>query len=400
MASQREMLLVPSKVEGVMAARATGHDCIPTLWNCYVPAFLRHANFSHLSTLTSTVVAQPSSYPEKLEEEVPVMDMLVDSFGRKHTYLRISVTERCNLRCHYCMPAEGVDLTSKTKLLTQEELIRLATIFVTAGVDKIRLTGGEPTVRSDIEELCRNLRALPGLKTLAMTTNGLVLARKLPQLSHAGLDSLNISLDTLVPAKFEFITRRKGHSKVLESIEAALDLGYNPVKVNCVIMRGFNDDEICDFVDMTRDKAINIRFIEFMPFDGNVWNSKKLVSFAEMKEILAKRFPSLQRLTEHPTDTAKNFYVDGFKGTVSFITSMTDHFCAGCNRLRLLADGNFKVCLFGPSEVSLRDAIRAGADDSMLKGIISVAVKKKKAAHAGMFEIARTPNRPMIRIGG
>lgn len=391
---------VLSTRDGIMVAKKAGPTCNPGFRNAYNSGCFNSAALSHLSTFSLQAAAQPMPYTEKLEEELSTMDMLVDSFGRKHTYLRISVTERCNLRCHYCMPADGVELTSNTKLLSQDEFIRLAKLFVTAGVDKIRLTGGEPTVRPDIEELCRNLRALPGLKTLAMTTNGVVLARKLPQLRAAGLNSLNISLDTLVPAKFEFITRRKGHSKVLESIEAALDLHYSPVKVNCVVMRGFNDDEMCNFVDLTRDKAINVRFIEFMPFDGNVWNSRKLVSFAEMKEILANRFPTLQRLKDHVSDTAKNFRVDGFKGTVSFITSMTEHFCAGCNRLRLLADGNFKVCLFGPSEVSLRDAIRAGADDTQLQAIISAAVKKKKAAHAGMFEIARTPNRPMIHIGG
>eukprot|EP00250_Pteridium_aquilinum_P003104 c13435_g1_i1 orf=387-1622(-) len=358
------------------------------------PSSFHTISWSHnLSTYTAAPMPQ-------VEAESPVSDMLVDRFGRKHTYLRVSVTERCNLRCQYCMPADGVELTPNTKLLSRDELERVAQLFVLSGVDKIRLTGGEPTVRPDIVELCSSLRALPGLKTLAMTSNGLVLGRKLAQLRDAGLDALNISLDTLVPAKFEFMTRRKGHSKVMEAIDAALDLGYNPVKINCVVMRGFNEDEICDFVELTRDKSINVRFIEFMPFDGNVWNAKKLVSFLEMKETMASRFPSLQRLKDHSSETAKNFYVEGFKGTVSFITSMTEHFCAGCNRLRLLADGNFKVCLFGPSEVSLRDAIRNGADDDALREIINAAVKKKKAAHAGMFELAQTPNRPMIHIGG
>ncbi|KAH7423925.1 hypothetical protein KP509_12G081300 [Ceratopteris richardii] len=327
-------------------------------------------------------------------------DILVDRFGRRHNYLRISLTERCNLRCQYCMPADGVDLTPSSKLLSQAELERVAKLFVSAGVNKIRLTGGEPTIRPDIEEICSFLRALPGLKTLAMTTNGIVLGRKLSKLRDAGLDSLNISLDTLVPAKFEFMTRRKGHSKVMEAIDAALEMGYNPLKINCVIMRGFNEDEICDFVELTREKAINVRFIEFMPFDGNVWNDKKLVSFLEIKHLVERQFPSLRRLNDHASETAKNFSIEGFKGTLSFITSMTEHFCAGCNRLRLLADGNFKVCLFGPSEVSLRDAIRSGADDNALRELINAAVKRKKAAHAGMFELAKTPNRPMIHIGG
>lgn len=171
----------------------------------------------------------------QIEGEPRVSDMLVDKFGRKHTYLRVSVTERCNLRCQYCMPAEGVDLTPNTNLLSREELERVTKLFVLSGVDKIRLTGGEPTVRPDIEEICSSLSALPGLKTLAMTSNGLVLGRKLPLLRAAGLDSLNISLDTLVPAKFEFLTRRKGHSKVMEAINTALDIGYNPVKVLLVL---------------------------------------------------------------------------------------------------------------------------------------------------------------------
>ncbi|KAG8646377.1 hypothetical protein MANES_10G152100v8 [Manihot esculenta] len=303
-----------------------------------------------------------------------VSDMLIDSFGRMHTYLRISLTERCNLRCQYCMPAEGVELTPSPKLLTQNEIVRLASLFVSSGVDKIRLTGGEPTVRKDIEEICLQLSNLKGLNTLAMTTNGIALKRKLPKLKECGLTSLNISLDTLVPAKFEFMTRRKGHERVMESINAAIDCGYNPVKVNCVVMRGFNDDEICDFIELTRDKPINIRFIEFMPFDGNVWNVKKLVPYSEMLDRVSKKFTELKRLQDHPTDTAKNFKIDGHLGTVSFITSMTEHFCAGCNRLRLLADGNFKVCLFGPSEVSLRDPLRSGADEPELREIIGAAV--------------------------
>ncbi|XP_044487767.1 GTP 3',8-cyclase, mitochondrial-like isoform X2 [Mangifera indica] len=318
--------------------------------------------------------------------------MLIDSFGRMHTYLRVSLTERCNLRCQYCMPAEGVDLTPSPQLLSLNEILRLANLFVTSGVNKIRLTGGEPTIRKDIEQVCYHLSSLKGLKKLSMTTNGLTLARKLPKLKECGLTNLNISLDTLVPAKFEFLTRRKGHQRVLESIDAAIEVGYNPLKVNCVVMRGFNDDEMCDFVEMTYDKPINVRFIEFMPFDGNVWNIKKLVPYTEMLDTVVQKFPGLKRLQDHPMETAKNFKIDGHCGTVSFITSMTEHFCAGCNRLRLLADGNFKV--------SLRDPLRRNATDDELREIIGAAVKRKKASHAGMFDIAKTTNRPMIHIGG
>ncbi|CAA6672310.1 unnamed protein product [Spirodela intermedia] len=298
--------------------------------------------------------------------------MLVDKFGRMHNYLRISLTERCNLRCQYCMPDEGVELTPSPQLLSQDEIIRLASIFVGAGVDKIRLTGGEPTIRKDIDDICLRLSSLMGLKKLAITTNGLTLAKRLPRLKECGLNLVNISLDTLVPAKFEFMTRRKGHERVMDSIDAAIQLGYNPV--NCVIMRGINDDEICDFVELTREKPINVRFIEFMPFDGNVWNVKKLVPYAEMMDRVLQKYRGVRRLKDHPTDTAKNFMVDGHLGTISFITSMTEHFCSGCNRLRLLADGNFKVCLFGPSEVSLRDPLRSGVDDSGMREIIGCAV--------------------------
>ncbi|XP_056161420.1 GTP 3',8-cyclase, mitochondrial isoform X2 [Syzygium oleosum] len=298
-------------------------------------------SLDHYGTSMYTTCAKLCEDPSK---ESSPSDMLIDSFGRLHTYLRISLTERCNLRCQYCMPAEGVELTPSSQLLSPNEIVSLANLFVTSGVNKIRLTGGEPTIRKDIEDICLQLSSLKGLKTLAMTTNGITLARKLPKLKEFGLNSINISLDTLVPAKFEFLTRRKGHEKVLESINAAIDLGYNPVKV--------------------------------------------------------VKYQGLQRIQDHPSETAKNYRIDGHHGTVSFITSMTEHFCAGCNRLRLLADGNFKVCLFGPSEVSLRDPLRAGAEEDELREIISSAVKRKKAAHAGMFDIAKTANRPMVHIGG
>ncbi|CAA2988178.1 GTP 3',8-cyclase, mitochondrial-like [Olea europaea var. sylvestris] len=361
----------------------------------------QHLRIGHINVSTSKMFSTScGTLSEDAIKDNPVSDMLIDSFGRQHTYLRISLTERCNLRCQYCMPAEGAELTPSPELLSTNEIVRLANLFVSSGVEKIRLTGGEPTVRKDIEEICLQLSNLNGLKTLAMTTNGIILERKLPSLKECGLSLLNISLDTLVPAKFEFMTRRKGHERVMKSIDAAIELGYNPVKLNCVVMRGFNDDEICDFVELTREKPINVRFIEFMPFDGNVWNVKKLVSYSEMLDRVAKRFTGLQRIRDHPSETAKNFRINGHQGTVSFITSMTENFCAGCNRLRLLADGNFKVCLFGPSEVSLRDPLRHGVDDKELKEIIGAAVKRKKAAHAGMFDIAKTPNRPMIHIGG
>eukprot|EP00892_Ulva_mutabilis_P001496 jgi/Ulvmu1/11347/UM075_0007.1 len=326
--------------------------------------------------------------------------VLKDTFGRAHTYLRISLTERCNLRCQYCMPAEGIDLTPREELLTAAEIGRLARIFVSEGVDKIRLTGGEPTLRKDLQGIAAELGSLPGLKTLAMTSNGVALRRKLPALRTAGLSALNISLDTLQEARFEQLTRRKGAARVLACVEEALAQGF-AVKVNVVVMRGVNDDELADFVELTRHRRLNVRFIEYMPFDDNAWSRHKMYTFREMRGDIEWRFGAkLQRCNDAWGEVAKNFELPGFAGSVSFVTSMTEHFCAECNRVRLLADGALKVCLFGASEVSLRDAMREGATDEQLRAVISAAIKRKKFAHADMDVLAQTKNRTMIQIGG
>ncbi|XP_055469963.1 molybdenum cofactor biosynthesis protein 1 isoform X1 [Psammomys obesus] len=333
------------------------------------------------------------------EHAAPFSAFLTDSFGRQHSYLRISLTEKCNLRCRYCMPEEGVSLTPKADLLTTEEILTLARLFVKEGVDKIRLTGGEPLIRPDVVDIVARLHQLEGLRTIGVTTNGINLARLLPQLQQAGLNAVNISLDTLVPTKFEFIVRRKGFHKVMEGIHKAIELGYRPVKVNCVVMRGLNEDELLDFVALTEGLPLDVRFIEYMPFDGNKWNFKKMVSYKEMLDTIQQQWPGLQKLPEEDSSTAKAFKIPGFQGQVSFITSMSEHFCGTCNRLRITADGNLKVCLFGNSEVSLRDHLRAGASEEELLRIIGAAVGRKKRQHAGMFNIAQMKNRPMILIG-
>ncbi|XP_014116721.1 PREDICTED: molybdenum cofactor biosynthesis protein 1 isoform X2 [Pseudopodoces humilis] len=317
-----------------------------------------------------------------LERAAPFSAFLMDSFGRQHNYLRISLTEKCNLRCQYCMPEEGVQLTPKSELLTAQEIITLARLFVKEGVEKIRLTGGEPLIRPDVVDIVGQLYKLEGLKTIAVTTNGINLTRLLPQLKEAGLNAINISLDTLVPAKFEFIVRRKGFHKVMEGIHKATELGYHPVKVNCVVMRGFNEDEVLDFVDFTKDLPLDVRFIEYMPFDGNKWNFKKMVSYKEMLGTIKQRWPELEKLPCETSSTAKSYKVPHFQGQISFITSMSEHFCGSCNRLRITADGNLKVCLFGNSEVSLRDHLRLGASEEELIQIIGKAVGRKKKQHA------------------
>ncbi|XP_076834627.1 LOW QUALITY PROTEIN: molybdenum cofactor biosynthesis protein 1 [Brachyhypopomus gauderio] len=342
-----------------------------------------------------TVAARPR---RTLKDVAPFSEFLTDSFGRRHTYLRISLTEKCNLRCQYCMPEEGVNLSPRDQLLSTEEVLTLARLFVREGVEKIRLTGGEPLIRPDILHIIGEMRKFEGLKTIAVTTNGLNLVRLLPGLERAGVDLLNVSLDSLVPAKFEFIVRRKGFHKVMEGIEKAIEMGYSPVKVNCVVMRGLNEDELLDFVALTERRPLDVRFIEYMPFDGNKWNFRKMVSYAEMLDRIKQQWPCLEAVPADEAGTAKAFRVPGFQGQLGFITSMSDNFCGSCNRLRLTADGSLKVCLFGNSEVSLRDSLRSGASDQELLQIIGAAVGRKKKQHAGMFSISQMKNRPMILI--
>ncbi|XP_050407597.1 molybdenum cofactor biosynthesis protein 1 isoform X2 [Patella vulgata] len=341
---------------------------------------------------------------KKLAEQTirPFSEFLTDTFQRQHTYLRISLTERCNLRCQYCMPENGVDLTPKDELLSTNEILNLSKLFVKEGVQKIRLTGGEPLVRKDLIQIIEGLNSFRplGLEAIGITTNAVTLSRKLPQLKQAGLDQINISLDSLIPAKFEFITRRKGYDKVLKGIETAVDLGFHPVKVNCVVMRGLNDDEICDFVAFTENRNVDIRFIEYMPFGGNKWNFQKMVSYQQMLDTIKSQFPDLTKIGDKENDTSKAYKVPGFKGQIGFITSMSEHFCGTCNRLRLTADGNLKVCLHGNAEVSLRDALRNESSEEKMLEIIGAAVKRKKKQHAGMINLSKMTNRPMILIGG
>eukprot|EP00285_Hemiselmis_virescens_P003057 CAMPEP_0173414648 /NCGR_PEP_ID=MMETSP1356-20130122/84441_1 /TAXON_ID=77927 ORGANISM="Hemiselmis virescens, Strain PCC157" /NCGR_SAMPLE_ID=MMETSP1356 /ASSEMBLY_ACC=CAM_ASM_000847 /LENGTH=303 /DNA_ID=CAMNT_0014376847 /DNA_START=9 /DNA_END=920 /DNA_ORIENTATION=+ len=303
------------------------------------------------------------------------------------------------------MPEEGVDLSPDGDTLTTEEILRLAKLFVSQGVSKVRLTGGEPTVRKDIIDVVGGIGAL-GVEALGITTNGIALERKLPGLIEGGLNAINISLDTLVKAKFQFVTRRNGFDKVMSGIDASIASGaFKRVKINCVVMRGLNEDELVDFVEMTRDRKVDVRFIEYMPFDGNRWNDTKFVSYQEMLETIKGKYPEFKRVPDldKKSDTSKAWKMEGYAGQVGFITSMSNHFCGTCNRLRLTADGNIKNCLFGTGEVSLRDAMRGGASDAELLEVVSLAVRKKAAKHGGhgdMYGIAAGENRAMIKIGG
>ncbi|ETS80012.1 hypothetical protein PFICI_07541 [Pestalotiopsis fici W106-1] len=383
--------------------------------------------------------AAPPSRRSRLKDARPFSDFLTDTYQRQHDYLRISLTERCNLRCVYCMPEEGVPLSPQRELLTTPEIVMLSSVFVSQGVNKIRLTGGEPTVRKDILPLMQQIGALRshGLRELCLTTNGLALHRKLEGMVEAGLTGVNLSLDTLDPWQFQIMTRRKGFDAVMKSIDRVLELNRHgagiKLKINCVVMRGVNDREIIPFIEMTREQDIEIRFIEYMPFDGNKWNKGKMYSYNEMLDLIRETYPGLEKIRDHKNDTSKTWKIPGFVGRIGFITSMTHNFCGTCNRLRITSDGNLKVCLFGNAEVSVRDILRKSnngepieeeafeamkkiemdrrqglidnskplglaPNEQELLEVIGMAVKRKKEKHAGIGELEHMKNRPMILI--
>ncbi|KAK4961487.1 hypothetical protein LTR10_001977 [Elasticomyces elasticus] len=388
----------------------------------------------------------PTTRPSRadtIRDAKPFSAFLTDTHARQHDYLRISLTEKCNLRCLYCMPEEGIALSPPTTQLTTPEIIYISQLFVNQGVTKIRLTGGEPTVRKDILELMRRIGDLrsAGLKELALTTNGISLWRKLDSMVEAGLTGLNISLDTLDPFQFTLLTRRQGFDAVMKSINRVQEMnraGANiKLKINCVMMRGLNSEQLLPFVEMTREQDIEVRFIEYMPFGGNKWSENKMLPYEEMLAMIKAVHPEFHRVPDRTkSETSKTWQVPGFVGRVGFITSMTEDFCGTCNRLRITSDGNLKVCLHGETEVSLRDLIRKdhggepmddvafdairqieldrrkGMDGQLSGGeegwiskerqlleFIGAAVKRKKERHAGMGELENMRNRPMILIG-
>ncbi|UZO79256.1 GTP 3',8-cyclase MoaA [Aquimarina sp. ERC-38] len=330
-------------------------------------------------------------------------NILTDSFGRKHTYLRISLTERCNLRCTYCMPAEGIALSPKKNIMTYEEIYTIAKEFVANGVTKIRLTGGEPLVRKDADVIIKKLASLP--VELTMTTNAVLVDRYLQVLKESNIKTLNVSLDSLSSTKNKTITRRSDFKKVKENIHLLLEEGFT-VKINCVLMKGVNDDELIDFIKWGQYLPLHIRFIEFMPFDGNRWNLNKMVSLQEILDHVYKEWDKKEviRLTDAPNDTAKNYQIKGFQGTFAIISSVTNPFCDSCNRLRLTANGQLKNCLFSSSESDILTALREG---KAIQPVIQKAVQTKFKIRSGMETIAQfdnmeshSNNRSMIQIGG
>lgn len=327
------------------------------------------------------------------------MNTLVDRFGRKHTYLRISVTDKCNLRCFYCMPIEGIVWKRRDELLDFDEIKRIAEIFVKHGIEKIRLTGGEPLMRRDLPVLVKMLSRIEGLKTLAMTTNATELAENAQLLKDAGISQINISIDSLKKERFQSLTGRDQIERVLSGIETAQRVAFDTIKLNVVAIAGVNEDEILDFIDFVKDTKLNVRFIEFMPFRDNNWKVDRVLTYAEMLAKIEERCQLVPIETE-PSAVARDFSIKGHRGTVSFITSMSESFCSTCNRIRLTADGSVKSCLFFPAEVDLRDKMRAGATDAEIEEMIMYSLLQKPEAHPPAEEIAAGLNRSMIEIGG
>lgn len=326
-----------------------------------------------------------------------------DTHGRGHSYLRISITENCNLRCTYCMPAEGISLTPKAHLMTADEIVTIAQTFVNKGVNKIRLTGGEPLVRKDAKDIILRLGKL-GVE-LTLTTNGILVHDFIDTFKEAGVHTLNLSIDSLQKEKFNQITRRNYFDKFNENLEL-LDANGFQLKLNVVVMKGFNDNEIIDFIELTKNRNIQIRFIEFMPFDGNQWNKEKLVSYAEILSQVNDKYTveQVERLIDKPHDTAKNHKIASYKGSFSVISSVTNPFCSSCNRIRLTADGKLKNCLFSNSETDLLQTLRSGG---AIEPLIFQNIKSKHAMRGGMDDDAKfqnpklfSQNRSMIKIGG
>jgi cyclic pyranopterin phosphate synthase len=327
------------------------------------------------------------------------MTGLSDSFQRPINYLRISVTDRCNLRCVYCMPEEGVALMSHYDILSYEEIFTVVKAAAELGVNKVRLTGGEPLVRAGLADLVRLLEGIETINDISLTTNGILLARHAAELKDAGLMRVNVSLDTLRPEKFRRITRRGRLEDTLRGIEVARSVGLNPVKINVVVMAGVNDDEVQDFARKTINDGWHVRFIELMPTSTGDSPDGKLVSAAEIR----KRLEPLGALEPWRTDVgngpAKYFRLPGASGTIGFITPVTEHFCYQCNRLRLTADGKLRPCLLNESEIDLREALRSGASADELKGLIEKAIAGKPQGHH-LADGAKHKGRPFSQVGG
>jgi GTP 3',8-cyclase len=327
----------------------------------------------------------------------------IDAFGRDHDDLRISITDRCNLRCAYCMPEEPVWFPHDA-ILSYEELARVASIAIAGGVEKLRITGGEPLVRRDVTQLIRTLAGLPGLRDLSLTTNGVLLEPLAGELARAGLRRVNVSLDTLDRARFAKMTGRDRLPEVLRGLEAAAASGLGPIKINAVLLRGENEPEAVELVRFGRDHGYEVRFIEFMPLENDhSWDLARVVSGASVRRAIEAIWPLAPDPEGDPHAPASRFLFADGRGAVGFIDSVTTPFCAACSRIRLTCDGKFRVCLYDDRETDLRTALRSGESDAAIAALMQAAVSSK--GRGGALDILESKTaipltRTMHQIGG
>ncbi len=329
------------------------------------------------------------------------MRVLEDKFGRKVTNLRISVTDRCNFRCQYCMPEEGMQWLQKERLLTFEEIARLVRVFASLGVSRLRLTGGEPLMRKEIWKLISLLRAIDGIRDIALTTNGTFLKEQAAQLAGAGLNRINVSLDSLTPSTFHALARRDAYAETMAGIEAARQAGLSPIKLNAVLIRGINDHEVLDFARLARSGPFVVRFIEFMPIgkdDG--WAPEKVVTTAEVLAAIGAHYPLVPVDHQPGKAPAERYAFSDGAGEIGFISSVSEPFCGDCNRVRITADGKLRTCLFSLEETDLRLLLRTGAGDGAIADAVSEAVERKEEGHLINRPGFVRPERTMSQIGG
>jgi cyclic pyranopterin phosphate synthase len=329
------------------------------------------------------------------------MVQLLDTYNRHINYLRISITDRCNLRCIYCMPKDGISLIGHDAILRYEEMVRIARIAAAKGISKIRVTGGEPLARKGVSEFIAELARIDGIHDLSMTTNGTLLQQHALQLKQAGLKRLNISLDSLDPVKYNSITRGGDIKDVLTGLGQAQEAGFSPMKINVVVIRGINDDEILSFARFTIERDLHIRFIEYMPIGmENGWREDRFISSAEIQSTIATIGRLVPVTSHNGSGPAQMFRIEGAKGYLGFISSLSNHFCQSCNRLRLTPDGKLRTCLFSDAEIDLKTPLRNGCSDTELEHIISEAILSKPQRHHATEPVFKKCVRSMHAIGG
>ena len=349
--------------------------------------------------MTATDTSRPITILPAADRQTAVRGAF-DAYGRQMTYLRISLTDRCNFRCVYCMPATGMVFQPKDELLTDDELLRMVGIFARVGFRKLRLTGGEPTIRPHLVDLVRQMKAFEGIDELSMTTNGLLLGRIAHDLKAAGLDRVNVSLDTLDAQKFKFMTRGGRLDLVWQGLEAAHDAGLTPIKINAVVLKGHNEHEVADLAALTIDRPWQMRFLEIMPMEGvGDVHDEGLITSEETRARIEARFGPMVPLPEQPGDPSRDWKIAGSQGEIGFISPVSAPFCATCNRVRLSSDGKLRLCLLRNDEIDLRDMMRSGASDDEVERVVRAGIWRKPWGH-GLAEGDRDTGRGMSQIGG